>query len=99
MSESKLAGAQLTTIGPLPAIRLSDGSLWVRVAVDADVYRGERPRPLKGWRTVRELAQELRFPSEGACRSWLTRHGIVSVRRGRFILVDGLDVDRALRKG
>jgi hypothetical protein len=56
------------------------------------------PRPLKGWRTVKELAAELRFPSEDACRAWLRRHGIVSVRRGRIILVDGLDVDAALRK-
>ena len=57
----------------------------------------DRPRPLKGWRTVRELREELRFPSDKACRAWLARQGIASVRRGRFILVDGLDVDRALR--
>ena len=54
-------------------------------------------RPRKGWRTVRELRDELRFPSDDACRAWLRRQGIASVRRGRFILVDGLDVDRALR--
>lgn len=58
----------------------------------------ERPeRPLKGWRTVKELTVELRFSSTKACRSWLRRQGIASVRRGRVILVDGLDVDRALR--
>ncbi len=57
-----------------------------------------RPRQLRGWRTVKELTEELRFPSEKACRTWLAREGIVSVRRGRFILVDGLDVDAALRK-
>ena len=56
-----------------------------------------RPRQLKGWRTVKELTEELRFCSEDACRMWLRRQGIASVRRGRFILVDGLDVDRALR--
>jgi hypothetical protein len=56
------------------------------------------PRPLRGWRTVKDLTEELRFPSEDACRSWLRRQGIVSVRRGRIILVDGLDVDAALRK-
>jgi hypothetical protein len=54
-------------------------------------------RPLKGWRTVKELTAELRFPSEKACRIWLRRHGIASVRRGRKILVDGLDIDRVLR--
>lgn len=57
-----------------------------------------RPRQLRGWRTVKELTVELRFPSEKACRSWLSREGIASVRRGRVILIDGLDVDAALRK-
>jgi hypothetical protein len=56
-------------------------------------------RPRKGWRTVKELRDELRFPSDDAVRTWLRRHGIVSVRRGRIILVDGLDIDRALREG
>lgn len=55
-------------------------------------------RPLKGWRTVKELVSDLRFPSEDACRVWLRRQGIVSVRRGRIILVDGQDVDNALRR-
>lgn len=58
-----------------------------------------RPRQLRGWRTVKELTEELRFPTADACRSWLRRQGIVGVRRGRVILVDGLDVDRALRGG
>ena len=62
------------------------------------MYRADRPRQLKGWRTVKELTEELRFPSEKACRSWLTRSQIQSVRRGRVILVDGLDVDAVLRK-
>jgi len=56
-----------------------------------------RPRQLRGWRTVKELTEELRFPSTEACRKWLSRHRIPSVRRGRLILVDGLDVDRELR--
>lgn len=56
------------------------------------------PRQLRGWRTVRELVEELRFPSPDACRVWLRRQGIVTVRRGKIILVDGLDVDKALRK-
>lgn len=55
------------------------------------------PRQLSGWRTVKELREELRFSSDKAVRSWLTRQGIASVRRGRVILIDGLDVDRALR--
>lgn len=71
--------------------------------IDAPPEQEPRPlhvahRPLKGWRTVRELREELRFPSDDACRAWLRRQGIVNVRRGRIILVDGLDVYRALRK-
>jgi hypothetical protein len=57
------------------------------------------PRPLRGWRTVKELTEELRFPSEEACRVWLRRQRVASVRRGRVILVDGLDIDKALRHG
>jgi hypothetical protein len=55
-------------------------------------------RPLKGWRTVKQLRAELQFPSDAACRDWLRREGIPTVRRGRVILVDALDVDAALRK-
>jgi hypothetical protein len=55
-------------------------------------------RHVRTWRTVKELAEELQFPSHDACRAWLRRHGIVRVRRGRMIWVDGLDVDRVLRK-
>jgi hypothetical protein len=40
----------------------------------------------------------LRFSSEDACRTWLRRQRIVGVRRGRVILVDGLDIDKALRR-
>lgn len=63
-----------------------------------------RPRQLKGWRSIKQLAAELDFVTtaptdpEDACRTWLRRQGIVGVRRGRVILVDGLDVDAALRK-
>jgi hypothetical protein len=56
-----------------------------------------RPRQLRGWRTVKELTEELRFPSPKACRAWLSRNHVVGVRRGRVILVDGLDIDRLLR--
>lgn len=59
---------------------------------------------LTGWRTVRELAEQLRFtvtaptdPDE-ACRAWLRRHGIVGVKRGRTILISSVDVENALRK-
>lgn len=61
-------------------------------------------RVLKGWLTVPELAERLRFTvtapadPEKACREWLRREGIASTRRGRVILVDSLDVDAALRK-
>ncbi len=71
---------------------------------DPQTPTGER-RPLRGWRTVGELAEELRFTKtapgdpEEACRAWLRRHRIIGVRRGRTILVDGLDVDRVLREG
>ncbi len=51
----------------------------------------------RGWHTVREIRDALRFPSDDACRTWLRRQGIVGVRRGRTILVDGLDVNAALR--
>jgi hypothetical protein len=61
------------------------------------MVKGEPLRQLRGWRTVKELTEELRFPSEDACRAWLRRAHIPSVRRGRVILVDGLDVDRQLR--
>lgn len=53
-------------------------------------------RPRRGWRTVKELRDELRFSTDDAVRTWLRRHHIVSVRRGRIILVDSLDIDRAL---
>lgn len=51
-----------------------------------------------GWWTVKELTQELRFPSADACRVWLRRRRIASVRRGRVILVSWVDVDKALRR-
>lgn len=60
--------------------------------------------PLKGWRTVRELAEDLRFTvtapadPEDACRFWLRTHGIVGVKRGRTILVSTVDIENALRK-
>jgi len=57
-----------------------------------------RHRLLRDWMTVKELAAELRFSSEDAARSWLRREQIASVKRGRVILIDRLDVDAALRK-
>ena len=57
-----------------------------------------RPRQLRGWRTVKELTSELRFTSEKACREWLAYWNVPSIRRGRIILVDGLDVDAQLRQ-
>lgn len=64
----------------------------------------DRPRQRHGWWTVEELAEELRFTVTAptnpydACRAWLRREGISSVKRGRVILVSGVDVDAALRK-
>lgn len=72
----------------------------VQSFTEADDQRYEvaqKPRALAGWRTVKELKDELRFPSDHAVRMWLSRQGIASVRRGRVILVSGVDVDRALR--
>lgn len=60
-------------------------------------------RPLRGLFTIPELAARLRFTEtapgnpEASCRDWLRREGIVSLRRGRVILVEGTDVDRKLR--
>lgn len=61
-------------------------------------------RPHQGhWISVKQLAVDLDFTTtapgnpEDACRQWLRRNQIVGVRRGRVILVDSLDVDRALR--
>jgi hypothetical protein len=47
---------------------------------------------------LRKPRSILRFPSSDACRTWLRRHQIVSLRRGRVIVVHGYDVDRVLRK-
>lgn len=66
---------------------------------DGDIHQ----RPLKGLFTIAELAVRLRFTEsapgnpEASCREWLQREGIMSLRRGRVILVDGVDVDRKLR--
>jgi hypothetical protein len=50
------------------------------------------------WRTVKEITADLRFPSEDACRVWLRRQHIPSVKRGRIILVSIRDLDAALRR-
>jgi hypothetical protein len=54
---------------------------------------------LRDLRTVKELAADLRFPSEKACRSWLHRQRIPFLKRGRVILIDPRDVEAKLRKG
>lgn len=60
---------------------------------------------MKGWLTVKEVAERLRFTvtaphdPEEACRKWLKREGIVSVKRGgRVLLVDERDINAALRR-
>lgn len=54
---------------------------------------------MRGWLSVKDITAALRFPSEDACRHWLRRAGIASVRRGRVILIDERDLDHALRHG
>lgn len=51
---------------------------------------------MNGWRSVKDLRDELRFPSDEACRVWLKRQGIATVKRGRIILVSNVDIDAAL---
>jgi hypothetical protein len=77
--------------GAIAALKVAIGTR------DSPPLTPQTHRDLRGWRTIKELMAELRFPSEEACRMWLRRNGIANVRRGRVILVDGLDVDRVLR--
>lgn len=50
--------------------------------------------------TVQELTAYLRFPSERACRMWLSRAGVPKCRRGgRTLLVLRRDVDNAVQPG
>lgn len=46
-------------------------------------------------RTTAEIASIYRFPSREACRKWLVRHRVPHVRRGRILLVDTRDVEKA----
>lgn len=61
------------------------------------------PRQLRRLESVKQLVVRLDFVTtapgdpEDACRAWLRRHQIVGLRRGRIILVDPVDIDRALR--
>lgn len=48
-------------------------------------------------RTVPELRELYRFPSDKAVRTWLARHHVARRYRGRTLLVDTRDVDAALR--
>lgn len=66
--------------------------------VDVADRAQQLPRQVRRWRTVKQLTEELEFSSPDACRVWLKRHGVASVRRGRIILVSPLDIDRVLRK-
>jgi hypothetical protein len=81
----------------LAGLRRRVQELTRRIDVLATIRNVQRPRELRGWRTIKELREELRFSSDKACRSWLHREGIACVRRGRVILVSSLDIDRALR--
>lgn len=65
---------------------------------DEERQVAEQPRRLGDWLTVKDLADWLRFPSARACRMWLRRHRIASVRRGRVILVSRRDVEIELRR-
>lgn len=62
-----------------------------------------RPRHLRRYLSIKQLAVQLDFVTtapgnpEDACRTWLRRHHIVGLRRGRVILVDPLDIEHALR--
>jgi len=58
----------------------------------------DRPRQFRHYLTVRELVTELRFPSEDACRTWLYRHAVPRVKRGRSLLIDLRDAEAVLRK-
>jgi len=70
------------------------------------LHTGHGPTQLRGWKTIKELSVELRFDvtapgdPEDATRAWLRRQRppIATVRRGRVILVDDFDIQRALQK-
>lgn len=47
-------------------------------------------------RTIAEIRDLYRFPSDHAARVWLTRHQVPRLNRGRRLLVDTRDVDAAL---
>lgn len=55
--------------------------------------RDARARDL---RTISEIRERYRFPSDHAVRVWLTRHLVPRWHRGRRLLVDTRDVDAAL---
>lgn len=47
--------------------------------------------------TVKQVADWLSFSSEDACRKYLRRHHVPSLRRGRVILLSPRDVEAVLR--
>jgi hypothetical protein len=50
-----------------------------------------------GWYTVKEIREELRFPSDEAVRVWCKRRQIVPRTRGpRVLLFSSTDLDRAI---
>lgn len=71
------------------------------------LHSAHGPLQLRGWKTIKELSRELRFDvtapgdPEDATRAWLRRQKppIATVRRGRVILVDDFDIQRALKRG
>lgn len=77
--------------------QLSDAGTPTAEQHSRPLHVADRALQRRGWKTITDITADLRFPSEDACRRWLKREGIASVRRGRFILVDALDIDRALR--
>lgn len=46
-------------------------------------------------KTTAELVSIYRFKNPECCRKWLVRHQVPYIRRGRVILVDTRDMDRA----
>lgn len=46
-------------------------------------------------KTTAELVDLYRFPTREACRMFLRRHRVPVLRRGRVLLVDTRDMDKA----
>ena len=48
------------------------------------------------WLTTAEASEYLRCPTRDACRKWLDRHHVATVKRGRIVLVHRGDLERVL---